>query len=871
MFYVCFFQNIQKPSNLYQEVVEIEGRLVPTQKNICQLEQQWTELQGAADSRYLEMSPLDENEVREKLLAVRSRGITSLAVVLAHSYACPVHELQVGAIAEELGFHHVTLSHAAMPMCRLVARGFTACTEAYLTPHVERYLAGFRAGFKDQLKDVDVLFMQSDGGLTKMNNFRGARAILSGPAGGVVGYAVTGSKDSEQPLIGFDMGGTSTDVSRFAGTYEHVIETTTAGVTIQAPQLDINTVAAGGGSRLFFRSGLFVVGPESAGAHPGPTCYQKGGPLTVTDANLILGRLLPEYFPHIFGPNENEPLNYEASREAFEELQQEINQHLLETGEREIPLSLQEVAMGFIRVANEAMCRPIRALTQARGLDTSKHVLACFGGAGGQHACSIAKELGMSKVLVHKYAGILSAYGMALADVVYEAQEPAGITLDEGNRLVIKDRLDELSQKCKQSLMDQGFTEENILLEPFLHLRFEGTDCALMCTPDKVVNNQENYIYTYGDFEKTFFERYMNEFGFVLKNKRIIVDDIRVRGSGKSPVYEENCIPAADGPIYPVKTTTTYFEQGSLVTPVFDCAKLCHGHVIQGPAVIIDKLSTIVIEPGCQAHVTARGDLVIEIGFDSGSRQIDERLNAVQLSIFNHRFMSIAEQMGRVLQRTAISTNIKERLDFSCALFGPDGGLVSNAPHIPVHLGAMQETVQYQMKLRGATLKPGDVLLSNHPNVGGSHLPDMTVITPVFYPGNPEPVFAVASRGHHADIGGITPGSMPPHSTSLAQEGASFASFLLVSQGVFQEAEIIKELTTPTGAPGATGTRNLSDNLSDLRAQIAANQKGIQLVKELIDSYGLSVVQAYMGYMQQNAELAVRDMLKQIAMECKLR
>ncbi|XP_055549431.1 5-oxoprolinase [Wyeomyia smithii] len=867
-----FQLNIQKPSNLYREVIEIDCRLVPAQRDICQLEHSWPELPGASGACYLEMAPIDEASVRDKLQEVHGKGITSLAVVLAHSYACPDHELRIGTIAAEIGFRHVTLSHKAMPMCRLVARGFTACAEAYLTPHVERYLAGFKAGFKDELRGVDVLFMQSDGGLTRMEHFRGARAILSGPAGGVVGYAVTGSRDSDaQPLIGFDMGGTSTDVSRFAGTYDHVIESTTAGVTIQAPQLDINTVAAGGGSRLFFRSGLFVVGPESAGAHPGPACYKKGGPLTVTDANLILGRLLPEYFPKIFGPSETEALDYVATKESFAVLQAEINHHLLESGERERPLTVQEIAMGFVRVANEAMCRPIRALTQARGLDTSKHVLACFGGAGGQHACSIAKELGMSRVLVHKYAGILSAYGMALADVVYEVQEPAGIVLSEENRLIIKKKLDDLCQSCTDHLAGQGFSDEAIVLEPYLHLRYEGTDCALMCSPDKVIANQDNYIYTYGDFEKTFYNRYRSEFGFVLENRKILVDDIRVRGSGRSSVFEESCVPEADGPIYPEKTTTAFFEEGQLVTPVFDCSKLRYGHVVQGPAILIDKLSTIVIEPDCRALVTARGDLIIEVGSGSCNKRIDDRLDAVQLSIFNHRFMSIAEQMGRVLQRTAISTNIKERLDFSCALFGPDGGLVSNAPHIPVHLGAMQETVQYQIKVRGDTLKPGDVLLSNHPQAGGSHLPDLTVITPVFYPEVPKPVFFVASRGHHADIGGITPGSMPPHSKSLSQEGAAFKSFMLVDGGVFQEAEIIDRLSTPTSAPGAAGTRNLSDNLSDLKAQIAANQKGIQLVAELIDSYGLNVVQAYMGYMQQNAELAVRDMLKQIAKETKLR
>lgn len=840
-------------------------------------EHQWNSCTGIAGSEYLEKSVIDENEVREALRNVLNRGITSLAIVLAHSYACPDHEIQIGNIAKELGFSHVTLSHEAMPMMRLVNRGYTACAEAYLTPHVERYLASFMSGFKDKLNGVDVLFMQSDGGLTRMKNFRGARAILSGPAGGVVGYGVTGAKETDQPLIGFDMGGTSTDVSRCAdGQYEHVVESTTAGVTIQAPQLDINTVAAGGGSMLFFRSGLFVVGPESAGAHPGPTCYRKGGPLTVTDANLILGRLLPDYFPKIFGPTENEALDIDATRGKFEELRREINKFLIESGQKKEELSLEEVAMGFIRVANEAMCRPIRALTQSRGFDTSKHVLACFGGAGGQHACSIARELGMSRIVVHKFAGILSAYGMALADVVHEAQEPSGIEYSDKNATVLRQRLDALSAQCREQLQAQGFSSEDIVLEPFLHLRYDATDTALMVSPTADANDASAIVVPgYGDFFQAFLQRYRSEFGFVIGGRRIIVDDIRVRGLGKSNAYTENTIEAsAAASDYRIDShTTTYFEQTGLVkVDVVLSTDLRSGHVLQGPLILIDKLSTILIEPYCRAEVTSFGNLVIHVGIDATLvKPIDDQLDAVQLSIFSHRFMSIAEQMGRILQRTSISTNIKERLDFSCALFGPDGGLVSNAPHIPVHLGAMQETVQYQLKVRGDSLRPGDVLLSNHPQAGGSHLPDMTVITPVFYQGQSMPVFFVASRGHHADIGGITPGSMPPHSTALAQEGAAFKSFMLVENGHFREAEITKELTTPTGVKDATGTRNLSDNLSDLKAQVAANTKGIQLVLELIDSYGLKVVQAYMAFIQENAEVAVRDMLREIARKTRER
>ncbi|EDW56778.1 GM15915 [Drosophila sechellia] len=818
-----FDLNIRKPANLYN------------------LE----DLEGVAGTKYLEVRPVDEVAVRQALSAARDQGVSSVSVVLAHSYACPEHELRVGAIARELGFSHVTLSHQAMPMCRLVARGYTACAEAYLTPHVDRYLASFKSGFDKELEGVDVLFMQSDGGLTNMESFRGARAILSGPAGGVVGYALTGARETELPLIGFDMGGTSTDVSRYAGTYEHVIESTTAGVTIQAPQLDINTVAAGGGSRLFFRSGIFVVGPESAGSHPGPACYKKGGPLTVTDANLVLGRILPQYFPKIFGPRENEPLDHEIARSKFVELQAEINDYLKSSGDNRV-LSVEDVALGFIRVANETMCRPIRALTQSRGLDTANHVLSCFGGAGGQHACSIARNLGIAKVVVHKYAGILSAYGMALADVVQEFQEPNGLEFSDANAQQLKERLDALSKQCHDKLSEQGF--KRIVLEPFLHLRYEGTDGALMVAPStgKQSSDSNPLLAAYGDFHATFLERYRTEFGFVLQNRRIIVDDIRIRGLGKNETPPESKVQTAAEVKPPAEANTRlYFDQGAFDAPIYLTKNLLAGHRITGPAVLIDQLSTIVVEPECGIQVTQFGDLIMDVK-TGGKHGINADLDPVHLSIFSHRFMSIAEQMGRVLQRTSISTNIKERLDFSCALFGPDGGLVSNAPHIPVHLGAMQETVQYQLTVRGETLKNGDVILANHPSAGGSHLPDLTVITPVFYETHPRPVFFVASRGHHADIGGITPGSMPPHSTSLAQEGAAFKSFLIVENGLFQEQQIIEQLTTPSAVQGA----------------IAAHHKGIQLVAELIGSYGLNVVQAYLSDILNNAEVAVRDMLR---------
>uniref|UniRef100_A0A1A8MXN4 5-oxoprolinase, ATP-hydrolysing n=3 Tax=Nothobranchius TaxID=28779 RepID=A0A1A8MXN4_9TELE len=898
-----FDLEVAMPDVLYEEVIEVDERVV-LQKDGCQLprkDPKRTVTGGTGDT--LEVwKEVDLEQVEKDLRGILSHGITSVAVLLLHSYTWPEHEKAVGSLARRLGFTQVSLSSEVMPMVRAVPRGYTVCADAYLTPKIHQYLKGFTSGFKGGLKDVDVLFMQSDGGLTPMEQFCGSRAILSGPAGGVVGYAITSySQMEKKPVIGFDMGGvcvlehlwncsgdllqlvfspagTSTDVSRYAGQYEHVFEATTAGVTLQAPQLDINTVAAGGGSRLFFRSGMFVVGPESAGAHPGPACYRKGGPLTVTDANLALGRLLPTFFPKIFGPAEDEPLSLGETMKQFHHLTDEIN-HFLSLNQSQVgenkpqnnvvsniqsEMSVEEVAMGFIRVANEAMCRPIRALTQAKGHDTSQHVLACFGGAGGQHACAIARALGMKTVFIHKYSGVLSAYGLALADVVEEVQEPCSLKYEQQSFSELDCRMDQLSKRCTDTLGSRGFNSGQITTEIFLHLRYEGTDCALMVTADGYPGNPQSC--RAGDFRAAFTKRYKKEFGFTIPDRPIVVDDIRVRGCGKSGITSAYKPKMEHRQAKPVMMTKCYFEEGYLETSVYLWEELPCGVSIRGPAIIIDKNSTILVEPSCEAHLTNTGDVCLTVGSDHNFI-LGTKLNTVQLSIFSHRFMSIAEQMGRVLQRTSISTNIKERLDFSCAVFGPDGGLVSNAPHIPVHLGAMQETVQYQIRSLGSKLKDGDVILSNHPCAGGSHLPDLTVITPVFRKGVNDPVFFVASRGHHADIGGITPGSMPPHSTSLQQEGAVFISFKLVSGGVFQEEAVTEALMAPAQYPGSSGTRNLHDNLSDLRAQVAANQRGSQLVGELIDTYGLAVVQAYMGHIQSNAELAVRDMLREFAQQ----
>ncbi|XP_073522528.1 5-oxoprolinase-like isoform X1 [Phyllobates terribilis] len=859
-----FDLEIRMPEVLYEEVIEVEERVVLRQGG-CQLPKHLSlkTFIGSTGDTLEVWEPINLEKLRILLQGVLSRGIRSLAVVLMHSYAWSSHEHQIGELACSLGFTHVSLSSEVMPMIRMVPRGFTACADAYLTPCIQRYLDGFRSGFQNHLKDLQVLFMRSDGGLTPMHSFNGSRAILSGPAGGVVGYAITTYQPKNpQPVIGFDMGGTSTDVSRYAGEYEHVFEATTAGISIQAPQLDVNTVAAGGGSMLFFRSGLFVVGPESAGAHPGPTCYRKGGPLTVTDANLCLGRLLPDYFPRIFGPSEDQPLSKEDTTQKFKELTLEINQFQHGRPGGGASLSIEEVAMGFIRVANEAMCRPIRSLTQAKGHDTSRHVLACFGGAGGQHACAIARSLGMKTVFIHKYGGVLSAFGMALADVVHEAQEPCSVLYSKESFPLLEERIAALEAQCIEALQQQGFHRSQIDTEPFLHLRYERTDCALMCSARGYPGTPDSY--RVGDFKEAFTARYMKEFGFTIPSRNIVVDDIRVRGTGSTGVRCETRIVPSGRPARVETVTKCYFEEGYMDTSVYLLEDLSCDHTIDGPAIIIDKNSTVLVEPDCTASITEYGDIRISVG--SGKHKtIGPELDTIQLSIFSHRFMSIAEQMGRILQRTAISTNIKERLDFSCALFGPDGGLVSNAPHIPVHLGAMQETVQFQIKNLQDDLKIGDVILSNHPCAGGSHLPDLTVITPVFRVEAPRPVFFVASRGHHADIGGITPGSMPPHSKSLKEEGAVFTSFKLVKEGTFQEEAVTEALMAPGLIPGSSGTRNLHDNLSDLRAQVAANQKGIQLVNELIDIYGLEVVQAYMAHIQGNAEVAVRGMLREFA------
>ena len=703
---------ISKPEVLYERVVEVDERVTledyaedPDRKT-TQF-QEWQEktdvIRGLSGEAVRIIQRPSEADMRHKLRDVYDDGIRSIAICFAHGYTFPDHETLAGSIARDMGFTHVSLSHELLPMIKLIPRATSTCVDAYLTPTIKKYIASFEAGFAGGLGNKNVQnhgkqsnvrceFMQSDGGLVDVSKFSGLKAILSGPAGGVVGYAMT-SYDSETktPVIGFDMGGTSTDVSRFSdGRYEHVFETTTAGVTIQSPQLDINTVAAGGGSRLFFKNGLFVVGPESAGAHPGPACYRKGGPLTVTDANLFLGRLLPDFFPKIFGKNEDEGLDRVASAQLFHELCDQINQQM-GGGEGESTwMTPDRVADGFIKVANESMARPIRSLTEARGHDTSQHKLATFGGAGGQHAVAVAENLGIHQVLIHRYSSVLSAHGMALADVVDECQAPESKVWENTAETLkqLQDKLRELKAKSRQRLREQGFSDTNIVFEEYLNMRYRGTESALMILkPSEAAVGSHNESDQWA-FDRAFVEQHEQEFGFNFPNRDILIDDVRVRGIGKSFSNAQSTVHQQLQEIGPkarkidrqgcFRTDHVYFEGGRHETPVFKMERMSIGDRTDGPAILADGTQTIVVPPGSSA-LMIETHVVIDIGHDQRNKAIDmSNTDPIMLSIFAHRFMAIAEQMGRTLQKTSVSTNVKERLDYSCALFDKDGGLVAN-------------------------------------------------------------------------------------------------------------------------------------------------------------------------------------------------
>ncbi|KAF4620213.1 hypothetical protein G7Y89_g14609 [Cudoniella acicularis] len=876
-----FDLNIRRASPLFSEVLEIDERVTPEEytedpspKAADELDELVDDVQvvkGIGGELIRILKPLHAESTREGLQKLFDKGVRSLAVVLLHSYTFPKHELAISKIAKEIGFTQISLSSQLLPMIKAVSRGHSAAADAYLSPVVEKYIDGFRAGFVGKLEDSSngarCEFMQSDGGLVGWQRFNGLRAILSGPAGGVVGFSRTCyDEDEKTPCIGFDMGGTSTDVSRYGGLLTHTMENIIAGVTIQTPQLDITTVAAGGGSILTYRNGLFNAGPQSAGAHPGPACYRKGGPLTVTDANLVLGRLSAEHFPKIFGPSENEPLDYNTSRKLFEEITVTINEDLKTSGGK--ALTVEEVCLGFLDVANESMCRPIRQITESKGYNTADHNLASFGGAGGQHACAIAARLNIGRVLVHKHASVLSALGMALADTVQELNEPCSCeyysSVDE-----VEFRLSNLKDQVMRQLKSEGFTNDQITYERYVNLRYSGSDTTIMILqPDD------------GDFAAAFVKEHEREFSFTLPNRKVLVENLRIRGRanatlqlGKKRTISGEIVELSSSPIS-LKNQNflkVYFEGGWADSPLFLLEDCQPGTVITGPAMIYDQTQMIVVQPKSAARIL-QSHIVIDLDHDlpDSSKLVVEpetdllTEDPIQLSIMSNRFMGIAEQMGLTLQKTSVSVNIKERLDFSCALFGPDGGLVANAPHVPVHLGSMEHAVRFQHKLHAGNLRPGDVLISNTPMAGGTHLPDITVITPIFDKEGKNINFYTASRGHHSEIGGILPGSMAASATRLYEEGAQITSTFLVRDGIFREEEISKILFDDPGAhPGCSGTRKLSDNLNDLKAQIAANTKGANLVQSLIEECGIKKVHFYMNAIKNNAATAVRAYLRQ--------
>lgn len=724
-----FDLSMARPGMLPEGVVEVNERVVPCHPAAderCFPNARIVE--GITGEKFRVVQELDLEQVRSELENLKKQGYQSISVALVHSFAYPYHERQIGELAEQMGFS-VTLSSKLQPMIKIVPRGMSAAADAYLTPVIKAYIDSISSSFEGSLDEQSSCrfeFMQSDGGLVDFRRFSGLKAILSGPAAGVVGFAATSWDPTEKiPVIGFDMGGTSTDVSRFDGHLEHVFGSKVAGVLIQSPQLDINTVAAGGGSILTWRNGLFYVGPESASAHPGPACYRKGGPLTVTDANLFLGRLLPEYFPHIFGPNEDQPLDTEVTAQKFHDLTRRINVERRQQLQSEC--TAEEVALGFLKVADESMARPIRNLTEARGYETASHHLACFGGAGGQHACSVAASLGITRIIIHKYSSVLSAYGLALAEVVKESQEPVSSDY-VSSRSTLLQRFDDISASVTKEMQDQGFSPSQLSHEQYLNMRYEGSDTSLMIL--RPVGSS--------DFLTEFHKRHRREFNFN-SERPVLVDDIRVRSiasfkvrTERSPLVQMKEATMKDVATEPVTMSPAYFDGHSkrIDTPVYLLDQLERHSRIVGPAVIIDQTQTIVVAPNAVAQLLETCIVIDLQGKPSISPAVDRistDIDPIRLSIFGHRFMSIAEQMGRMLQKTSVSTNIKERLDFSCALFSPDGGLVANAPHVPVHLGSMQFAVRYQHQKWLGNLKDGDVLVANHPSCGGTHLPDITV------------------------------------------------------------------------------------------------------------------------------------------------
>ena len=811
-----FDLEIKLPELLYERVEEVEERL---------------------DAAGEVVTPLDETAARAALKAAKADGIEGVAIAFMHGYLNPGHEARIAAIAVEEGFTQVSTSHQISPLMKLVSRGDTTVVDAYLSPILRRYVNQV----SDELGGEDgarLMFMQSNGGLTDARLFQGKDAILSGPAGGVVGMMKTGELAGHDRLIGFDMGGTSTDVCHYAGTYERSFETEVAGVRMRAPMMNIHTVAAGGGSILFYRDGRFQVGPESAGANPGPACYRRGGPLTVTDCNVMLGKLQPHHFPSVFGPNADEALDVDVVREKFETLAGEI---LEATGEAR--RSPEDLAEGFLRIAVENMANAIKKISVQRGYDVTAYTLQCFGGAGGQHACLVADALGMETVFVHPYAGVLSAYGMGLAEIRAMRERQFERSLSDYADAVAG--LDELAAEARAEVVSQGVEDGVITSELRAHLRYSGSHQSL-----------EIDFGTPEELRERFDAAHKARYGFSHGDKDIIVEALSAEAIGGASDVADQTFSLTAGSPDPVDTVAAVMESEARQIALYDRDKMLPGQAIDGPAIIKEPTGTNIIEPGWRAAVNEYGHLILTRTTPlERAEAVGANADPVMLEVFNNLFMSIAEQMGATLANTAYSVNIKERLDFSCALFDPTGGLVANAPHVPVHLGSMSESIRTVIRLN-PDMKKGDVFVLNAPFNGGTHLPDVTVITPVFDEAGKDVLFYVASRGHHADIGGKTPGSAPPDSSHIEEEGVLIDNFKMVDGGVLREAE-----TRALLASGKYPCRNIDENMADLAAQVAANETGVREVEKMIRQFGLPIVHAYMTHVQDNAEECVRRVI----------
>ena len=807
-----FDLNIELPELLYEDVIEVEERI-------------------SADGDVI--FPLDTKETRAALSRAYGQGYRSVAVALMHSYRFSDHEKQIGDMARQTGFDQVSLSHEASPLIKLVSRGDTAVVDAYLSPILRRYVSQVADALDAGNGGCErLMFMRSNGGLTDASLFEGRDAILSGPAGGVVGMVSTATEHGFDKLIGFDMGGTSTDVCHYAGDFERSFETEVAGVRMRAPMMSIHTVAAGGGSILSFRDGRMQVGPESAGANPGPAAYRRGGPLTVTDCNVLLGKLQPDLFPPVFGPNADQPLDVDVVREKFEAMAVEIGNGL----------SVEEIAEGFLRIAVENMANAIKKISVQRGYDVTKYTMNCFGGAGGQHACLVADALGMQSVFIHPFAGVLSAFGMGLADVraMRENQFGQGIEQIEAAH----DVLAELCQAAMAEVKGQGISDTKISTVKMAHIRPAGAQQTL----EVPFGNQ-------ADMTKAFEAAHKQRFGFVPQSADLIIEILSAEAIGETGETVK-LDPDTSGTTSS-QTTQMWSGNARHDVPVVDRTQMRKGDVVQGPAILTEPTGTNILESGWRAECIACGCLVLTRNSPlARTEAIGTKVDPVMLEVFNNLFMSIADQMGATLANTAYSVNIKERYDFSCAIFDKNGDLVANAPHVPVHLGSMSESVRVILRQNKDHIKPGDVFMMNNHFNGGTHLPDVTVITPVFDKEGTRILYTVASRGHHADIGGKTPGSAPPDSRTIDEEGVLIDNFLLVKEGQLRSVQT-RELL----ASGKYPCRNIDQNMADLSAQIAANTTGLKELQKITDQFGVDTVHAYMSHVQANAEESVRRVL----------